>query len=80
MSLSQAAKVAVSGDTASIASMEFAENSIAFLIPGFMAASLLDSMFWIGLGIMLPFGFIASYIVMYQVMKRGMAKCCHLDS
>jgi hypothetical protein len=80
MSISQAAKVAVTGDTASIASMEFAENSIALLIPGFMAASLLDSMFWIGLGIMLPFGFLASYIVMYWVMKRGMTKCCHLDS
>ncbi len=72
MSLRQAAKVAISGDTASITSMETAENSIAFLIPGFMAASLFDSMFWIGLGIMLPFGFLASYPIMYWVMKREM--------
>ncbi len=72
MSLRQAAKVAISGDTASITSMETAENSIAFLIPGFMAASLFDSMFWVGLGIMLPFGFLASYPIMYWVMKREM--------
>ncbi len=75
MSIRQAAKVAISGDTASITSMETAENSIAFLIPGFMAASLFDSMFWIGLGIMMPFGFLASYPIMYWVMKREMG-CC----
>jgi hypothetical protein len=76
MPLRQAVKVAVTGDTASITSMEFAENSIAFLIPGFMTASLLDSMFWIGLGIMIPFGFLASYTVMYFIMKREGTKCC----
>jgi len=76
MSLKQAAKVAVSGDTASITSMEFAENTIAFLIPGFMAASLFDLMFWVGLGIMMPFGFMASYPIMYWVMKRENTKCC----
>lgn len=70
MPLRQAAKVALSGDTASISAMEFAENSIAFFIPGFMAASLFDFMFWAGLGIMIPFGFMASYPIMYWVMKR----------
>ena len=77
MSIRQAVKVAISGDTASITAMETAENSIAFLIPGFMAASLLDSMFWIGLGIMMPFGFLASYPIMYWVMKREMG-CCSI--
>lgn len=72
MTFKQAVKVAISGDTASISAMETAENTIAFLIPGFMAASLLDSMFWVGLGIMLPFGFMASYPIMYWVMKREM--------
>jgi len=76
MSLKQAAKVAIAGDTASITSMELAENTIAFLIPGFMAASLFDLMFWLGLGIMMPFGFMASYPIMYRVMKRQNFKCC----
>ena len=77
MSIRQAVKVAISGDTASITAMETAENSIALLIPGFMAASLLDSMFWVGLGIMMPFGFLASYPIMYWVMKREMG-CCSI--
>lgn len=76
MPLKSAVKVAVSGDTASITAMETTENSIAFLIPGFMATTLLDSMFWIGLGIMIPFGFLASYPVMYFIMKREDTKCC----
>jgi hypothetical protein len=40
MSLKQAAKVTVLGDTVSIAAMETAEISLALLIPGFMHAAL----------------------------------------
>ena len=72
LSLKQAARVAIMGDTASIASMEFAENSLAFLIPGFMTSFLLDSIFWLGLGMMLSVGFVASYPIMYLAMKRAM--------
>ena len=44
MPLRQAARVTVVGDTASIAAMEITENSLLFLIPGFMhAAALTDA-------------------------------------
>lgn len=74
MPLRQAAKVTVLGDTASIASMEFAENSMVFLIPGFMHATLTDAIFWLGLGIILPVGFLAAYPIMYLAMKREQQK------
>jgi hypothetical protein len=67
----QAAKVTVVGDTASIVAMEVAENGLAFLIPGFMDAGLLDSTFWLGLRLILPAGFAASYPAMYWAMKRA---------
>ena len=70
MSLRQAAKVTVIGDTASIAAMEFAEISLALLIPGFMEAALTDAIFWIGSGIILPAGFLAAYPTMYWAMKH----------
>src|ERR671919_304132 len=70
MSLKQAARVTVVGDTVSIAAMETAEISLALLIPGFMHAALTDALFWIGLGIILPAGFAASYPAMYWAMKR----------
>jgi hypothetical protein len=71
MPLKQAARVTVIGDTVSIASMETAEISLALLIPGFMHAALTDTLFWIGLGIILPAGFAASYPAMYWAMRRG---------
>jgi hypothetical protein len=51
--------------------METAEISLALLIPGFMHAALTDTLFWIGLGIILPAGFAASYPVMYWTMRWG---------
>lgn len=81
LTLKQAARVAIMGDTASIASMEFAENTVAFMIPGFMGAALFSSMFWIGLGLILPVGFAASYPIMYYAMKKAVMKggkpSCH---
>jgi hypothetical protein len=70
MTLKEAAKVTVIGDTVSIAAMETAEISLALLIPGFMHATLTDALFWSGLGIILPAGFAASYPAMYWAMKR----------
>jgi Domain of unknown function (DUF4396) len=71
MSLKQAARVTIIGDTANIAAMETAEISLALLIPGFMHAALTDALFWTGLGIILPAGFAASYPAMYWAMRRG---------
>lgn len=74
MSLRQAAKVTVIGDTASIAGMETIENGLAFIIPGFMHSGPLDSLFWFGLGIILPAGYAVAYPAMYWAMKREQKK------
>ena len=74
MSLRQAAKVTVVGDTASIAAMETVEISLVLLIPGFMHAGLTDPIFWLGLGIILPAGYAVAYPAMYWAMKRDKRK------
>ena len=74
MPLKQAAKVTVVGDTASIAAMETIENSLAFVIPGFMHSGPLDALFWLGLGIILPAGYAVAYPAMYWAMKREQKK------
>lgn len=74
MPLRQAAKVTFVGDTASIAAMEIVENSLVFLRPGFMHASLTDATFWLGLGIILPAGYAVSYPAMHWAMKREQKK------
>jgi hypothetical protein len=70
MPFRQAARVTLVGDTASIAAMEITENSLAFIIPGFMDAVLTDALFWLGLGIILPAGYAVAYPAMYWAMKR----------
>jgi uncharacterized membrane protein len=70
MSLRQAARVTVVGDTASIAAMETVEISLALVIPGFMHSALTDSLFWLGLGVILPAGYAVAYPAMYWAMKR----------
>ena len=76
MPFRQAARVTVVGDTASIAAMEITENSLVFIIPGFMHAALTDALFWLGFGIILPAGYAVAYPAMYWAMKheqkRGM--------
>jgi uncharacterized protein DUF4396 len=74
MPLRQAARVTVVGDTASIAAMEITENSLVFLIPGFMHAGLTDLTFWLGMGIILPAGYAVAYPAMYWAMKREQRK------
>jgi hypothetical protein len=64
----------VVGDTASITAMEITENSLAFVIPGFMHAVLTDALFWLGLGIILPAGYAVAYPAMYWAMKREQEK------
>ena len=70
----QVAKVELVGDIASIATMASVENMMAFLIPGLAVAFLFDAIFWVGLGIILPVAFLASYPIMYWTMKREMQK------
>ena len=74
MPLKQAAKVTVVGDTASIAAMETIENSLAFIIPGFMHRTPTEALFWLGLGIILPGGYAVAYPAMYWAMKREQSR------
>ena len=63
MPFRQAARVTLVGDTARIAAMEITENSLVFVIPGFMHAALTDALFWHGLGLILPAGYAVAFIL-----------------
>jgi hypothetical protein len=74
MPLRQAARLTLVGDIASITAMEITENSLVFLIPGFMNAVVTDALFWLGLGIILPAGYAVAYPAMYWAMKLEQKK------
>lgn len=77
MTFRQGARVTIVGDTASIAAMETIENSLAFIIPGFMHTGPTESLFWMGLGIILPAGYAVAYPAMYWAMKREQKASMH---
>ena len=72
LSLSQAVRLALIGDTVSITTMEVMDNAIVLAIPGAMAAGLLDGLFWGSLGLSLAVAFVVTLPVNGWLIARGL--------
>jgi uncharacterized protein DUF4396 len=68
----QALRTALAADTLSIAVMEVTDNAIVLLIPGAMAAGLLDGLFWGSLAFSLLVAFVVAYPVNRWLIARGL--------
>jgi len=66
-----ALSVVVAADTLSIATMELVDNAVMAVIPGAMAAGLVNVVFWIGMMIALTAAFFAAYPVNRYLLQRG---------
>jgi len=66
-----AARTAVAAVTLSIAVMEIVDNLIVLLIPGAMAAGLLDPLFWGSLVVSLVVAFLVAFPVNVWLIGRG---------
>lgn len=69
--LSRAFKIALASDTVSISSMEIVDNSLAIIIPGALAASLSNLLFWWSLALSLAIAFIITVPVNRYLIARG---------
>ena len=69
--LRQALGVAFAADTLSITVMEVVDNAIVLLVPGAMAAGLLDGLFWASLAVALAIAFVATVPVNRAMIARG---------
>jgi hypothetical protein len=69
--LRQALGVAFAADTLSITVMEVVDNAIVLLVPGAMAAGLLDGLFWASLVVALAIAFVATVPVNRAMIARG---------
>ena len=67
----QAVGVALAADTVSSLTMEVADNAIVLLVPGAMAAGLLDGLFWISLAVSLAIAFVVTVPVNRWLIARG---------
>src|SRR3979490_705522 len=71
MSFGQAGRLALASDTLSITTMEIVDTAIVILIPGAMAAGLLDGLFWGSLVASLLIAGVVAYPVNRWLIVRG---------
>ena len=66
-----AVRAALASDTVSILSMEAIDNMFILLVPGAMAATLVDGLFWVSLTVSLVIAFVLTVPVNKWLMDRG---------
>jgi hypothetical protein len=66
-----AVRAALASDTVSILSMEAIDNVFILLVPGAMAATLTDGLFWTSLAVSLAVAFVLTVPVNRWLMSRG---------
>jgi hypothetical protein len=71
LGLSRALKLALAGDTVSIAVMELADNAFILVIPGAIYAGLDSVLFWVSLAVSLVVAFLAALPVNRWLIARG---------
>ena len=65
------------GEAISIAVMEIAMNFADYRVGGMAANSILDPMFWLGIAVAVPAGFIAAWPVNWLLLRRNIKQPCH---
>jgi hypothetical protein len=63
------------GEAVSIGVMEIAMNAADYSVGGMQAGSVFSHMFWIGILVAIPAGFLAAWPVNYWLLKRDLKKC-----
>lgn len=71
LTLRQAVQVALAADTLSILTMELVDNGVILVVPGAMAAGLLDALFWASLTFSLVVAFVVTVPVNRWLIARG---------
>jgi uncharacterized protein DUF4396 len=69
--LRRAARLAFASDTASIATMEVADNLFIIAVPGALAAGLTDGLFWWSLVVSLAVAFVVTVPINRWLIARG---------
>lgn len=71
LGLKTALKVALAADTASIATMELADNGFVLAVPGAINAGLTTALFWISLLVSLGIAYLVAFPVNRYLISKG---------
>ena len=63
--------IVFAADTLSIATMEVVDNAVMAIIPGAMAAGIVNPLFWISMPIALAVAYVAAYPVNRYLLTKG---------
>jgi hypothetical protein len=77
MTLAKALRTIWLGEAISIGVMEIAMNLADYHMGGMTARSVLDPMFWLGIAVAVPAGFIAAWPVNWWLLRSNLKKPCH---
>lgn len=77
MTFAKALRTIWLGEAISIAVMEIAMNFTDYHVGGMNVSSMLDPMFWVGIAVAVPAGFIAAWPVNWWLLGRNIKKPCH---
>lgn len=75
ISLWSAFKIIWIGEVVSIGVMEIAMNAADYSVGGMQAGSIFHPMFWLGIAVAIPAGFLAAWPVNWWLLERNMKKC-----
>ncbi len=75
LSLWQALQVVWLGEVVSISVMEFAMNAVDLAVGGVQAGSIFAPIFWIGIAVAIPAGFLAAWPANHWLLSRQLKKC-----
>ncbi len=76
VSLLAAFRIVWIGEVISIGVMELVMNAVAYSVGGAQAGSVLEPVFWMGIALAVPAGFLAAWPVNWWLLKRNL-KACH---
>ena len=77
LSLREALSVVWLGEVASISVMEIVMNAVDYAVGGVQAMSVFSPIFWIGLAVAIPAGFLAAWPVNHWLISRHLKACAH---
>ena len=65
------------GEVISMGIMEFVMNAVDYSVGGMQSGSIFTGVFWLGLGLAIPAGFLAAWPVNYWLLSKEIKNCCH---
>jgi len=73
--LLEALKLIWIGEAISIGVMEIVMNAVDYMVGGMQSGSMLTPIFWYGIAVAIPAGFLAAWPVNWWLLSRDMKKC-----